>query len=210
MASKVTCIDPPIGRKVYYAPATISRSDYTVQISGQVGTTDNGKAPACYESQIHLALLNLRKVLTAAGCRVSDISKMNIYIVNYDANKRLHTKHIQKFLNGHRTAMTLIPVSALAMPEWLIEIDAVAVRSPSVDTYSLQTSIVSSTEKQVDVVVVGAGLSGLIAARDVIRAGLSCVVLEARDRVGGKTWSQPLKDGKGIVDVGVGIGMIYS
>jgi len=38
-----------------------------------------------------------------------------------------------------------------------------------------------------DVIVVGAGLAGLQAAWDIQRAGLTCLVLEARDRVGGKT-----------------------
>jgi monoamine oxidase len=52
-----------------------------------------------------------------------------------------------------------------------------------------------------DVVVIGAGLSGLQAAHDVQRQGFSCVVLEARDRVGGKTWSQPTKNWS-VVDVG--------
>jgi monoamine oxidase len=42
------------------------------------------------------------------------------------------------------------------------------------------------------VVVVGAGLAGLCAARELVRRGATCVVLEARDRVGGRTLSQPL------------------
>lgn len=44
--------------------------------------------------------------------------------------------------------------------------------------------------------------SGLQAALDIQEAGLSCIVLEARNRVGGKTWSVPLANGKGTVDIG--------
>src|SRR5215216_4163819 len=43
-----------------------------------------------------------------------------------------------------------------------------------------------------DVVVVGAGLAGLTAARELSAAGLEVQVLEARDRVGGRTLSQPV------------------
>jgi monoamine oxidase len=56
--------------------------------------------------------------------------------------------------------------------------------------------------KTIDVVIIGAGLAGLSAARDILKAGLSCTILEARDRVGGKTWSQELPDSKGVVDLG--------
>jgi monoamine oxidase len=45
-----------------------------------------------------------------------------------------------------------------------------------------------------DVVVVGAGLAGLTAARELAGAGLDVQVLEARDRVGGRTLSQALGD----------------
>jgi monoamine oxidase len=55
--------------------------------------------------------------------------------------------------------------------------------------------------RHVDVVVVGAGLSGLAAARALVAQGKSVVVLEARDRVGGRTLNHSLGDGK-VVEVG--------
>ncbi len=43
-----------------------------------------------------------------------------------------------------------------------------------------------------DVVIVGAGLAGLNAGRKLVERGVHCLVLEARDRVGGRTLSQSL------------------
>lgn len=43
-----------------------------------------------------------------------------------------------------------------------------------------------------DVVIVGAGPAGLTAARELRKAGLSVAVLEARDRVGGRTWTDTI------------------
>ena len=45
------------------------------------------------------------------------------------------------------------------------------------------------------VVVAGAGFAGLLAAYRVAQAGHQAVVLEARDRVGGRVWSQELIPG---------------
>lgn len=44
-------------------------------------------------------------------------------------------------------------------------------------------------DREVDVVVIGAGIAGLAAAQHLTSAGKSCVVLEARDRVGGRIWT---------------------
>src|SRR5207253_4938228 len=49
--------------------------------------------------------------------------------------------------------------------------------------------------RSADVIVVGAGLAGLTAAREVVKAGHSVIVLEARDRVGGRTLNHTLASG---------------
>jgi monoamine oxidase len=50
-------------------------------------------------------------------------------------------------------------------------------------------------DRQVDVVVIGAGLAGLTTARDLEKGGASVCVLEARDRVGGRTLDHPISGG---------------
>ncbi len=67
-------------------------------------------------------------------------------------------------------------------------------RSISIDTNTLLT-------RHADVGIVGAGLAGLMAARELAAAGVSVCVLEARDRVGGRTWTRPTSDGT-LLDVG--------
>ena len=49
--------------------------------------------------------------------------------------------------------------------------------------------------RRADVVVVGAGLAGITAARDLVQRGASVIVLEAKSRVGGRAYSEPVGDG---------------
>jgi monoamine oxidase len=54
---------------------------------------------------------------------------------------------------------------------------------------------------EADVAIVGAGLAGLVAARQLVAAGRRPLVVEARDRVGGRLLNEEIGDGK-VVEVG--------
>ena len=60
-----------------------------------------------------------------------------------------------------------------------------------------------------DVIVIGAGLAGLASARDLVDAGLDVLVVEARDRTGGRVESETLSDGRVVQLGGEIVGTIH-
>lgn len=62
-------------------------------------------------------------------------------------------------------------------------------------------AVARKPRRRADVIVVGAGIAGLSAAREVRKAGKSVVVLEARDRVGGRTLNRKLGKNE-VVEIG--------
>lgn len=59
---------------------------------------------------------------------------------------------------------------------------------PTIAVVSPSTSVQGGNDSY-DAIVIGSGYAGLTAARDMALAGLSVMILEARDRIGGRTWT---------------------
>jgi enamine deaminase RidA (YjgF/YER057c/UK114 family) len=72
---------------------------------------------------------NVGFALAAVGAGFADIVKITTYVVDYRPEHRAIIGKARSpfFTNGKRPASTLVGVAALAMPEWLVEIEAVAV-----------------------------------------------------------------------------------
>jgi monoamine oxidase len=78
---------------------------------------------------------------------------------------------------------------------------AAAVTGAEAQAAPAKASKPKARARKADVIVVGAGLAGLAAAEEVVRTGKSVIVLEARDRVGGRTLNVGLGGGE-VVEIG--------
>lgn len=191
---------------VYSHAATVPSGCEYVHLAGHVGADGSGKIEPDFTTQLRKTFANIRTCLSEVGGSLRSIVSMTLYVVDYDADSMPVFKLLRDELTGEDglwpPPTALVPVPALALPELKVEIQCTAAiqRHP---TQGLQNSTAQDRNiRQVDVVVVGAGLSGLQAATDVQHAGLSCVVMEAMDRVGGKTLSTTVEHTPGKLDLG--------
>ncbi|KAH8697982.1 monoamine oxidase [Talaromyces proteolyticus] len=178
---------------------TVAPGTTVVYTAGQIGMDKGYKIPENDEEQVVLALENLRKCLEAAGATTRDIVKVTFYVVAENPIAHPSARLLAAFLNGHRPTSVCVPLPSLSTPGVKFEVEAIAAVRSLVDHKPLSWTFPPALT---DVIVVGAGLSGLQAAYDIQKSGLSCVVLEARDRVGGKTYSIPQANGRGIIEAG--------
>ncbi len=95
----------------------------TIYVSGQIGEG------ADLDAQMRDALSKMERLLKGSGADMKDVIKMNTYIVDYGPQSLEVFRSVRKELLGDSDmpASTLVGVEALALPEWLIEIEAVAV-----------------------------------------------------------------------------------
>jgi enamine deaminase RidA (YjgF/YER057c/UK114 family) len=114
-----------------FSQVVVSSGARTIYIAGQVSIDEHGTlvGPGDLSAQTTQVMRNLGLALSAGGASYADIVKITTYVVNYKPEHRpIIGQARSSFFQGMPPpASTLVGVSALAMPEWLIEIEAIAV-----------------------------------------------------------------------------------
>ena len=101
----------------------------TVYLRGQIGQdldTRESVGIGDISAQAEKAMANIAMLLAEAGSRLEDICKITIYLVDVRYREAVYTV-VGKWLKGVYPVSTGIVISALARPEWLVEIDVIAV-----------------------------------------------------------------------------------
>ena len=125
------CINPEgIDAPNNYTHVIIARGTRMVFIAGQYPEDPSGKLVGQGDmvKQAAQAFANLGLALSAAGARPQDVTRLGIYVANY---KREYLAMIdpgrRAVFGDHHPTDLLIGVETLAYPEYLIEVEAIAV-----------------------------------------------------------------------------------
>jgi enamine deaminase RidA (YjgF/YER057c/UK114 family) len=114
-----------------YSHVVASSGSRTIYTAGQVSIDEHGTLVGAGDlaAQTTQVLRNVGRALAAAGATYADVVKITTYVVNYKPEHRavIGAARAPFFSNGKPPASTLVGVSALALPEWLVEIEAIAV-----------------------------------------------------------------------------------
>lgn len=100
-----------------------------VFVRGQIGQnldTSENVGVGDVTAQAEQAMANIKMLLEESGSELDHITKIVIYIIDPRYREQVY-RVVGKWLKGVYPVSTGIVVSALARPEWLVEIDVTAV-----------------------------------------------------------------------------------
>ena len=102
----------------------------TIHISGQTGIDAAGNVvgPGDLRRQTEQTFENLKLALAAAGATFQNVVNSRLYVVDFKTEYLPILREVRSryFNQAHPPASTLVGVTALAKPEWLIEIEVTA------------------------------------------------------------------------------------
>jgi 2-iminobutanoate/2-iminopropanoate deaminase len=119
-------VHPPAG--AYSHGMIASGMGRTLYISGQLGLDSSGRLVEGFAGQAAQCWRNITAILQSADMTAHHLVKVTTFLTNIADAPELGRIR-EPFLDGARPASTLVGVSALVRPEWLIEIEAIAFKN---------------------------------------------------------------------------------
>jgi len=114
-----------------FSQVVVATGKRTIYTAGQVSIDERGELVGGDDlaAQTAQAMRNVGLALAAAGAGYADIVKITTYVVKYRPEQRavIGKARAPFFASGELPASTLVGVAALALPDWLVEIEAVAI-----------------------------------------------------------------------------------
>lgn len=126
-----TAIDPknvhaPLG--AYHHAFKVPAGSELLLISGQVGVHANGDVAKGIGPQTEQAFRNILACLDANGMTAEHLVKLTIFLVNAGDVAAMRAARTKILGEAIKPASTLLVISALASPEFLVEIEAIAAK----------------------------------------------------------------------------------
>ena len=119
---------PPNFQNVYTHATKVSGGSDMLFVSGQFGVAPDGQLPENFTEQAEQAWANVEALLAASGMSKSNVVKLNYFLVRPEDAPDLVALRATLWKGQQPPAVTVLTVSALARPEYLIEIEATAVK----------------------------------------------------------------------------------
>ncbi len=132
MTERITYINPAemVQPRGYSHAVVVRGNNTTIYIGGKNGIDKDGTivGKGNLKVQTRQALENIRTTLSAAGAEFSNIVKFTVYLVQ-GQDPREGVAAFQEIWgnNPHLPAITVVFVAGLGHPDWLVEIEAIAV-----------------------------------------------------------------------------------
>ena len=130
MTDTVTHLDPDgLPRNPAFTQVVVVRGTHrTLYVGGQNGVDATGAVAGDVAAQTRRALANLATALAAGGALLAHVVKWNVYVVDGQPIASAFAAFRDAWdAAAPPPAITLLRVAGLARPDFLVEIDAVAV-----------------------------------------------------------------------------------
>lgn len=109
--------------------AQVARAGNTLYIAGQTSVNEKGETVGKndIEAQARQVFENLKKALAAEGATFDHVVKLNIYSTSPVLHREPVSKVRGQYFTKEAVPSTFVGVPALVNPDWLLEIEAIAV-----------------------------------------------------------------------------------